>query len=171
MLELGICTTFDGRQLSVAGCKEYFEHNRLYNITNSVYMELPIRLTELTESMCAPLNRRSVVCSECKNGFGLSINSFGYKCTNCNGAWYAVPLTLFLEFGPVTLFYLLILVFRVSVTSPPMPCFIMTAQFILYSIDKYRIDIRFNEYEGSLSLVFEIVRTFMVYSTLTFFVL
>ena len=169
MLMLGICATFDGQQLSIALCGEYFEHIRLYNITNSVYMNLPIRLTDLNENMCGPLNRKGVVCSECIDGFGLSVSSFGYKCTNCNGVWYAVPLTILLEFVPVTLFYLFIVVFQISVTSPPIPCFIMTAQFILYTVDSHWIDMRFNDYGGTLSLIFEIVRTFYGLFNLEFF--
>ena len=169
VLALGICATFDGQQLSIALCGEYFEHIRLYNITNSGYMKLPIRLTDLNENMCGPLNRKGVVCSECIDGFGLSVSSFGYKCTNCSGVWYAVPLTLFLEFVPVTLFYLFIVVFQITVTSPPMPCFIMTAQFILYTVDSRRIDMKFNDYGGTLSLIFEIVRTFYGLFNLDFF--
>ena len=169
VLKVGICATFDGQQLSIAHCEEYFEHIRLYNITNSGYMNLPIRLTDLNENMCGPLNRKGVVCSECIDGFGLSVSSFGYKCTNCSGVWYTVPLTLFLEFVPVTILYLFIMVFQISVTSPPMPCFIMTAQFILYTVDSHRIDMRFNDYGGTLSLIFEIVRTFYGLFNLEFF--
>ena len=75
--------------------------------------------------MCGPLNRKGLVCSECADGFGPSVTSFGYKCVNCTEAWYGVPLFLFLEFVPITVFYLIILVFQISA---PMPCFIMYAQ-------------------------------------------
>ena len=169
-LDFEMCATFDGRQLSVSFCRQYFDKNRLYNIiTNSEYIELPIRLTDLNESMCGPLNRKAVVCSECMDGFGFSVSSFGYKCTNCSGVWYAIPLSLFLEFVPVTLFYLFIVVFQISVTSPPMPCFIMTAQFILDTFEKYHIVVRFNDYGGRLSLISEYVRIFYGFFNLDFF--
>ena len=57
--------------------------------------------------------------------------SFGYRCVNCTGAWYGVPLFLALEFAPVTVLYLIILVFQVSVSSAPMQCFIFYAQWIV----------------------------------------
>ena len=50
--------------------------------------------------MCEPLNRKGRVCSECKDGYGLSVMSVGYRiqCSNCTSAWYGVPLYLILEF-------------------------------------------------------------------------
>ena len=54
---------------------------------------------------------------------------------NCTDAWYRVPLFLFLEFVPVTIFYLVILVFQISITSAPLPCFIMYVQFIVIALD------------------------------------
>ena len=84
--------------------------------------------------MCSPLNRKGLVCSECADGFGPSVTLFGYKCV-CTDAWYGVPLFLFLEFVSITLLYLIILVFQISVTSAPMPCFIMYAQFIAITFD------------------------------------
>ena len=85
--------------------------------------------------MCGPLNRKGLVCSECANGFGPSVTSFGYKCANCTDARYGVPLFQLLEFFPITVFYLIILVFQISVTSSPMPCFIMYAQLIIHLFD------------------------------------
>ena len=112
----------------------YFEPSK-YNVTTPMHILLPIDLTKLNESMCGPLNRKGLLCSECADGFGISITSFGYKCTNCTGVWYAVPLFLGLEFVPVTVFYLTVLTFQISVTSPPMPCFIMYAQIVLSIVD------------------------------------
>ena len=85
----------------------------------------------MTSYMCGPLNRKGLVCSECSDGFGPSVTSFGYKCANCTDAWYGVPLFLVVEFVPITVFYLIILVFQISVTSAPMPCFVMYAQCIV----------------------------------------
>ena len=54
--------------------------------------------------MCGPLNRKGLVCSECTDGFGPSVTSFGYtKGIKCGNEWYRVPLFLIYEFVPVTL--------------------------------------------------------------------
>ena len=106
----GCFATYDGIDLYIGLC------NLKYHQTSRNH-DLPVNLTELNESMCGPLNRKGLLCSECADGFGISITSFGYECTNCTGVWYAVPLFLVLEFVPVTVFYLTVLTFQISVTS------------------------------------------------------
>ena len=59
----------------------------------------------MTSYMCGPLNRKGLVCSECADGFGPSVTSFGYtKCIKCDNEWYRVPLFLIYEFVSVTLY-------------------------------------------------------------------
>ena len=132
LLAFGCCATYseDTRLLSVTTCGTF--QSTGYNMSTSGYILLPRNLSLLNHyMMCGPLNRKGLVCSECADGFGPSITSFRYSCANCTDAWYGVPLFLFLEFVPITVFYLIILVFQISVTSAPMPCFIMYAQFIV----------------------------------------
>ena len=104
------------------------------NVTISEYIQLPSNITELSDYMCGPLNRKGIVCSECADGFGPSVTSLEHMCTRCTDAWYGVPLFLFLQFVPITVFYLIILVFQISMTSAPMTCFVMHAQFIVMSL-------------------------------------
>ena len=84
------------------------------------------------------MNRKDRVCSECIDGFGLAIVSPSYRilCSNCTSKdWYGVLLYLLLEFGPVTVLYLIILVFQISMTTAPMTCFIMYCQSVVVVID------------------------------------
>ena len=74
------------------------------------------------------MNRKGRVCSECIDGFGISVFSLVPTCSNCTGAWYGVPLYLFLEFVPITVFYIIILSFRLNVTSAPMVAFVFYCQ-------------------------------------------
>ena len=79
--------------------------------------------------LCGPMNRKGLICSECIEGFAPAITSFGYQCSNCTeSAWYGIPLFLALEFVPITVFYLLIITFRFSVTSAPMTSFVLFSQ-------------------------------------------
>ena len=135
LLDSSYCATFseDTKTLSIAECP-YFQPNG-YNITINGYILLPRNLSQLNDYMCGPLNRKGLVCSECADGFGPSVTSFGYRCVNCTDVWYGVPLFLILEFIPVTVLYLLILIFQISIISAPMPCFIMYAQLIAIVID------------------------------------
>ena len=135
-LPYGHCVTYseDTNLLSMSSCR-YFEPEN-YNVTSSQHnILLPRNLSQLNDYMCGPMNRKGLVCSECADGFGSSVTSFGYKCANCTDAWYGVPLFLFLEFVPITVFYVLVLTFQISITSPPMPCLIMYSQLIVIAFD------------------------------------
>ena len=114
----------------------YSQRNNAYNISSSGYISLPVNLSQLNDYMCGPINRKGLVCSECADGYGPSFTSYGYKCANCTNSWYNVPLFVFVYLVPITVLYIIVLVFRISVmSSGPMPCFIMYAQFVVVGID------------------------------------
>jgi hypothetical protein len=102
----GNCATYDeGMEvLSLFSCSDFQP-----NVVVSGYVKLPSNLSQLNDSVCGLLNRKGHMCSECADGFGLSVTSSRYKCVECTDAWYRVPLFLILEFVPVTIFYLIVL--------------------------------------------------------------
>ena len=136
-LTAGHCATYnnDTKLVSILDCP-YFQPIG-YNFTTTGLILLPTNLSQLNDYMCGPLNRKGLVCNECADGFGPSATPFGYQCVNCTNTWYGVPLFLFLEFVPITVFYLIVLVFQISVTSAPMPCFIISSQFIIATFDSF----------------------------------
>ena len=138
IVPFGYCATFNDetKVLSVSECP-YLQSDdyNFISLGSNLYIILPRNLSQLNDYMCGPLNRKGLVCGQCADGFGPSITSFGYKCVNCTDAWYRVPLFLLLEFAPITVLYLIVLVFQISVTSPPMPCFIMYAQLVVAAMN------------------------------------
>ena len=134
----GDCATYNDEKevLSAAKCPFYHQKVYSYNYTVSGSILLPENLSQINDYMCSPLKRKGFLCGECTDGFGPSVTSFKTKCVNCTNAWYGVPLFLFLEFVPVTVLYLVIVVFQISITSPPMPCLILCTQFIIFAFDK-----------------------------------
>ena len=60
----------------------------------TIIVQLLQNLSELNNCMCGPPNRKGLVCSECADGFGPSVTSFGYKCANCTDHRYGVATTL-----------------------------------------------------------------------------
>ncbi len=78
--------------------------------------------------MCEDMHREGRVCGECEPGYGPAVHQAGFLCAKCE--WYGVPLYLLLEFVPVTLFYLIILLFRISLTSAPMISFVIYCQMV-----------------------------------------
>ena len=133
LLRFGSCMTYDkeDKGTSVARCQYFMLHGR--NVTSQRYIELPQNVSDLNEYMCGPMNRKGLVCSECIEGFGPSLTSIGYQCANCTNAWYGVPLFLFLEFVPITIFYLIILSFRINLTTAPMTSFVLFCQLAVYT--------------------------------------
>ena len=131
-MRVGYCMTYEEGEFEgvyIVNCF-YFQGTSIhsYKITNDNYIRLPKNISQLNDYMCGPMNRKGRVCSECIDGFGPSVNSLGSVCSNCSGTWYGVPLYLFLEFVPVTAFYIIILVFRISMTSAPMIAFVFYSQ-------------------------------------------
>ena len=110
-----------------------------YNITEETgYVLLPDEISELNSYMCGPLNRKGYLCGECKSGYGPG--PFVTSCTNvchfCQDTWHEIILYLALEFIPITVFYLLILIFQIRLTSAPMTCFIMYSQLIVQAFNE-----------------------------------
>ena len=133
LLAFGICATQNNNQDIFAAICPYFEL-RGYNVTEPGYIRLPDNISELNDYMCGPLNRKGLLCKDCIDGFGPSVTSLGYKCSNCTEVWYGIPLYLAVELIPITLFYLIILIFKVRLTSAPMVLYIFYSQLVSYEI-------------------------------------
>ena len=96
------------------------------------FIELPANISDLNDYMCGPANRKGMLCSECIDGFGLSVTSPNFKCSNCSTAYarYSVVLYLLSELLPVSIFYFIVLIFQINLTSAPMVSFILYSQLV-----------------------------------------
>jgi hypothetical protein len=83
LLRAGYCATYNNHTnlLSILEC--FFFQPNGYNNTSQESVLLPRNLSQLNDYMCRPLNRKGLVCSECADGFGPSVTSFGYRCVTC----------------------------------------------------------------------------------------
>ena len=136
LVEIGNCMTYsENKGTFFARCFYYqFPPDNITTLDGNNYFSVPENVSELNDYMCGPIKRKGVVCSECLDGLGPSVTSFGYKCTNCSDPWKQVVIYILVEFGPTTLFYFLVLFFRISITSAPMTCFILYSQIIVYAL-------------------------------------
>ena len=132
VIPTGHCMTYDESSKSLSYVLCHFLHDNLTDDLEGI--KLPNKISELNEYMCGPLNRKGSVCSECIDGFGPSLASLGYECSNCTGTWHGLPLYFLLEFGPITVFFVVIFAFQFSFTSAPMTGFIMYSQIVLFEI-------------------------------------
>ena len=122
-LKLGHCafqhsTTND---TMVAPCPFVFPTDLIQNW----FMRLPKNKSELNPLMCESLNREvgEDTCGKCKNGTGPNVYSAGSQCTNCS-AWN-IAYYLLLRYLPTTILFVLVLLFRISMTSAPMAHYVL----------------------------------------------
>ena len=141
-LKAGFCGTYDDNTgiFSLALCP-YFQSDGLKMKEfkqHSWYIQLPGNVSELNDYLCGTMNRQGTVCSKCADGFGPAVMSVGseIQCSKCIDAWYGIPLYLFLELFPVTIFYLILLAFKINITSAPMTSYIMYSQMIVIAWDR-----------------------------------
>ena len=134
VLQYGQCMTHDRNTTIVAKCS-YFQPTG-HNISEVGYITLPSNVSELNNYMCGPMYRKSQLCSECIDGFGLSATSVLFTCSNCThfSLTYGIPLYILIEIIPLTVLYLIILIFRINLTSSPMTCFILYSHSIMNTI-------------------------------------
>ncbi len=88
---------------------------------------------------CKPENRMDVLCGKCRNGTGPSINSENYKCVECLPGiqYYSWLLYIGTEILPLTIFFLVLILFNVSLTSGAANAFIFFSQIITTTFGIY----------------------------------
>ena len=134
-LSYNFCSTYneETKIVSLSFCS-YFALDG-HNISEPGFISLPDNISELNDYMCGPMNRKGIVCSECIDGYGPSVTSSNFRCSDCSNAWYGIPLYLLLELVPVMIFYLIALIFQVNITSAPMTSFVFYSHVILFSLN------------------------------------
>ena len=94
------------------------------------YKELPATKDEINDVMCQEFNRTGTLCGKCKDGYYPLAYSFDMNCVECpNGKsnWWRFVLVAFL---PLTVFYFVILLFKINVTSSHLHGFVYFSQGI-----------------------------------------
>ena len=97
--------------------------------TGGPYTVLPRTLSELDDFLCGKLfNRTGTLCGKCKDGHYPLVYSFDMNCIQCpNGKanWWKYLLAAYL---PLTIFYFIVLLFKINVASSSMFPFLIYAQ-------------------------------------------
>ena len=131
------CMTYDkgSGTLSMSYCP--YLKLQGHNISEPRMIDLPDNISQLNKYMCGPMNRKGILCSQCTDGYGPSGTSRKFQCSPCSGVWYGVPLYLFLELVPVTVFYVIVLLFQLNLrlTIAPMTGFIFYSNYISLRIN------------------------------------
>ena len=136
-LKSGYCVTYSGQ-----GSLFYGGNSPLWykvNHTNRLYSELPSDPALLEEAMCGPYNRKGFQCSECIDGYGPAVYSLDRTCVDCSklSTGSAICLYVLVAFVPIALCFLLVLIFRLNVTSGPMLGYVLFCQGLSVAVAHY----------------------------------
>ena len=107
------------------------------------YNEIPtsIKTKKELEAIVCSENRKGILCGSCIEGHSTFYHSPTYTCynTTTDHCAYGIPLYIVSELLPVTIIFVIILVFNISLTSGALHSFVLYAQLLdfLY-IDAFR---------------------------------
>ena len=84
---------------------------------------------DLEAEFCASIGRQGRYCSRCSHGYTVDVNDIR-NCVRCREEEYRYGWFIYLltDILPITLFFLVVALFRVSATSAPMYAFVFFAQ-------------------------------------------
>ena len=106
---------------------------------------------EINQLICDRQNRTGVLCSKCKEGHGLELNSFHPQCVPCqpnptSGEYVlAVIIWLCARLVPLTIMVVVFLLFDIDVLTGSMQCFIFYSQMLSFITFMIKDRIRFRE--------------------------
>ena len=129
---IGVCLTrlSNDSEIAVYGpCPYVTGFTSTQNAPHENYYHIKFELSTLTEQTCGPLNRKGLLCSECYEGYGPAVYAFGNECVKCHGSVYGRwALYLFVVLFPITVFYVIVIIFNVHAAAPPFTAFVLFCQ-------------------------------------------
>ena len=91
------------------------------------FIKLP---KKLNDSFCGKINRSGRLCSKCKAGYGVAVYSPSFKCVKCKESHTNWLRYFAMELVPLTIFFLIVFTFHISITSAATNAFIFFSQVI-----------------------------------------
>ena len=173
-LTIGVCLTRNGSNGSAVygQCPYSTKLGRNSTAITHGCLEFPtittVQLDELEDLICGPHNRQGLLCSRCKPGYGPAVYAFGFSCADCNVIFSGWCLYLFLQLFPLTVFYVIVIIFHVKAVSPPFISFVILCQSFL-QMERSAVYVRTYIESSSLSTLFKITQTLCGFWNLDFF--
>ena len=115
---------------TVMGASFYGCFYQTSKYADPLYQLLPHTTEELNNTTCGRLNRDGQLCGRCKEGYHPPVYSYDLHCAKCSDSRYAWIKYIAVAYIPLTVFFLLVMCFRLSATSPKMYAFVTVSQAI-----------------------------------------
>ena len=95
------------------------------------YHSLPTNISELNGAMCGRLHRDGRLCHKCHDTFSPLAYSYDLKCIKCTDSNFDNWLKFIaIAFIPLTIFYFIVILFRINATTPYIYGFISANQIV-----------------------------------------
>ena len=139
-LAIGYCMSFDSANNSTSVGRCPFNNN--YTLTElgtvALYVTLPEDVLDLSDFLCGQYNRNNFLCIYCKPHTRSSMTSYSQECIPCEKRYRNLgrAALFFLQVIPVTIVYIVVIVFDIRLTNSPWSVFILYSQVIV-SMLKY----------------------------------
>ena len=133
------------------------------------YKQLTVTEDGIENTTCTEFNRAGTLCGKCMDGYYPLVNSFDLKCIQCtNGKsnWWKFVLVAFL---PLTIFYFIILLFKISVVSSQLHGVALYSQAIVMPAIAHAVYISNTTQYSYLLVPFKVVATLYGIWNLNFF--
>ena len=110
------------------GCDDYS------TITHGVYTLMPSDSQDLNETMCASKNREGFLCENCVPGYGPT--AYSPKCMDCKqrSTLSAIAIFLTLKLTPITVLFILLILFPINVTQGPLFGYVLYCQALVITV-------------------------------------
>ena len=92
------------------------------------YYPLPCHVSQVNDFTCAGLHRHGKLCGTCDDGYAIPVYSYDLACVKCENYKHNWLKYLAAAFLPLTLFYILLTLFSISFTSPPLTGLVLAFQ-------------------------------------------
>lgn len=116
-------------------CKPYKQHG-------DIYYRIPKSLQALNNATCGRHNRKEQMCSHCRETYAPSVYSYDYYCTECSEYEYNWVKYLLIAYLPLTLFYVVTLCFKISITRSSLYAHVLLSQLMSTTQVASLLDIR-----------------------------
>ena len=124
------CATYDNETRRITEGKCIQSCGSIYNM-QELYFTLPYNLSELNQFMCEDKwNRTGRLCGKCLPGHAPLAYSYDMRCVSCPEGNKNVWKYILIAFGPLTVFYFIVLGFKINATSSHLHGYLYFSQTI-----------------------------------------
>ena len=99
-------------------------------LSQSIFRLVPQNSNDINDVICGRYRRTGRLCSNCKEGYRIPAYSYTTTCIECHYHPYNWILYILAAFGPLTVFYVIIFIFRVNIAAPPFTAFVQVCQTV-----------------------------------------